>query len=155
MKKTVFIVGGVLALGAIAYLFLKNKKKQQAILGGANLATSSPTTGTPTTGVGASPTNAQTPPPLSTGGIVTSTTKAPTIEEQIKLDRANDIAETIKKYYGLSATRQLSISMWKPISTFSIEPINPYPAMISKLKDELLKLGYEYKGTRDGVLVKL
>jgi hypothetical protein len=36
-----------------------------------------------------------------------------------------------------------------------MKPSNPYPIMIKKLKDDLLKLGYEYKGDKDGVLVKL
>jgi hypothetical protein len=156
MKKTVFIVGGVLALGAIAYLFLKNKKKQEAILGGAGSATSSPTTGTPTTGFGASPINSEIPP-LSTGGIVTPTTKAPTIQGQEDLDKANDIVVKIKDYYKKSASAQIRVSMFQP-STFNpiwTKPLNPYPVLISKLKDELLKLGYEYKGEKDGVLVKL
>jgi hypothetical protein len=38
-----------------------------------------------------------------------------------------------------------------PISSNS----NPYPFLIKKLQDELKKLGYEYKGQIDGVLVKI
>jgi hypothetical protein len=156
MKNTVFILAGVLAVGGVAYLYFTNKKKQTALLSGgtSGVASTSPTTTTLSGGVGSSAINTEIAP-LPTNTVITPTTVAPNPEEQIKLDRANDIAQTIKKYYGLSATRELSISAWKPTSTFSIKPTNPYPAMISKLKDELLKLGYEYKGTRDGVLVKL
>jgi hypothetical protein len=159
-KKVLIIGGGVVVLGAIGYLYFTNKKKQEALLSGgtsgAGSTSATPTTGTSTTGVGASPINSEIPP-LSTGGIVTSTTKAPTIEEQIKLDKANDIVVKIKDYYKKSASAQIRVSMFQP-STFNpiwTKPSNPYPVLISKLKDELLKLGYEYKGEKDGVLVKL
>jgi hypothetical protein len=45
--------------------------------------------------------------------------------------------------------------MFQPSISSFIKPSNPYPIMIKKLKDDLLKLGYEYKGDKDGVLVKL
>lgn len=155
MKNTVFILAGVLAVGGVAYLYFTNKKKQTALLSGGTtgLGATSPAT-TLSGGVGSSAVNTEIAP-LPTNTIITSTTKAPTAEEQVKLDTANDIAETIRKYYGLSATRELQIRMWKPTSISRIKPTNPYPTMINKLKDQLLKLGYEYKGTRDGVLVKL
>jgi hypothetical protein len=157
-KKVLIIGGGVVVLGAIGYLYFTNKKKQDALLSsgtsGAGSTSATPTTGTPTTGVGASPINSEIPP-LSTGGIVTPTTKAPTVEEQEKLDKANDIVVKIKQFEKMSAIKQSQINFWKP-STFSrIKPINTYPSAINKLKDDLLKLGYEYKGTTDGVLVKL
>ena len=72
----------------------------------------------------------------------------------MKLDTAKDLAEKIKKYYQLSASKELKIRMWQP-SSFSPKPTNSFPALISKLKDDLLKLGYEYKGEKDGILVKL
>jgi hypothetical protein len=157
MKKTVFIVGGVLALGAIAYLFLKNKKKQEAILGGAGSATSSPTTASggttsgTTSGATSSPTNAQTPPPLSTGGIVTSTTVALTAQEQQALDRARTIESEIKNHYKNIQRQTLQVtSLWTIRSRTSY--LN---SLISNLKKELLNLGYEYKGGIDGFLVKL
>jgi hypothetical protein len=158
MKKTVFILAGVLAVGGVAYLYFTNKKKQTALLSGGTIgvAPTSPTTTTSSAGVGSSAINTEIAP-LPTSTIITSTTKASTAEEQIKLDKANDIAETIKKYYGLSATAEVRIKMFKP-STFNPlfnKPSNPYPKMISKLKDDLLKLGYEYKGEKDGFLVKL
>jgi hypothetical protein len=159
MKKTVFILAGVLAVGGVAYLYFTNKKKQTALLSGgtsgAGSTSATPTTTTSSAGVGSSAINTEIAP-LPTSTIITSTTKAPTIEEQIKLDKANDIAETIKKYYGLSANAE-RLRMFKPPTFNQIwsKPSNPYPAMISKLKDDLLKLGYEYKGEKDGVLVKL
>jgi hypothetical protein len=156
-KKVLIIGGGVVVLGAIGYLYFTNKKKQTALLSGGTIgvAPTSPTTTTSSAGVGSSAINTEIAP-LPTSTIITSTTKASTAEEQIKLDKANDIAETIKKYYGLSANAE-RLRMFKP-STFNqiwSKPSNPYPAMISKLKDDLLKLGYEYKGEKDGVLVKL
>ena len=161
MNKKVLIIGGsVVVLGAIGYLYFTNKKKQDALLSGgtfgAGSTSATPTTGTPTTGVGASPINSEIPP-LSTGGIVTSATKAPTIQGQEDLDKANDIVVKIKDYYKKSASAQIRVSMFQP-STFNpiwTKPSNPYPVLINKLKDDLLKLGYEYKGTTDGVLVKL
>lgn len=158
MKKGIFIVAGVLAVGGLAYLYFANKKKQASLLAGgtfgAGSTSATPTTSTSTTGVGASPINSEIPP-LSTGGIVTTTTVAPTPQGQEDLQKAKDLAEKIKKYYQLSATRELVIARWRP-STFSrTKPTNSYPALISKLKDDLLKLGYEYKGEKDGILVKL
>lgn len=159
-KKVLIIGGGVVVLGAIGYLYFTNKKKQDALLSGgtsgAGSTSATPTTGTPTTGVGASPINNEIPP-LSTGGIVTSATKAPTIQGQEDLDKANDIVVKIKDYYQKSASKDIQIQMFRP-STFNpiwTKPSNPYPTMISKLKSDLLKLGYEYKGGKDGVLVKL
>ena len=159
-KKVLIIGGGVVVLGAIGYLYFTNKKKQDALLSGgtsgAGSTSGTPTTGTPTTGVGASPINSEIPP-LSTGGIVTSATKAPTIQGQEDLDKANDIVIKIKYYYKKSSFQQARVNSYKPSSmSFSFKkPSIPYPIMIKKLKDDLLKLGYEYKGEKDGVLVKL
>jgi hypothetical protein len=154
-KKVLIIGGGIVVIGAGAYLYFMNKSKKEALLSGSATPTTSSAT-TPTTGVGASPINSEIPP-LSTGGIVTPTTKAPTIQEQENLDIANDIVVKIKDYYKKSASAQIRVSMFQP-STFNpiwTKPSNPYPIMIKKLKDDLLKLGYEYKGEKDGVLVKL
>ena len=159
-KKVLIIGGGVVVLGAIGYLYFTNKKKQDALLSGgtsgAGSTSATPTTVTPTTGVGASPINSEIPP-LSTGGIVTPTTKAPTIQEQENLDVANDIVVKIKKYEKMSAIRQSQVDSFRPSSMKPIwmKPTNTYPSAINKLKDDLLKLGYEYKGTINGVLVKL
>lgn len=151
MKKGLIIGGGVLLLGGIAYLYFTNKKKQEELLSGATTPT------TPTATSGSTSTIDSQIPPLSTGGIVTPSTKATTVEEQEKLDKANDIVVKIKDSYKKSVLAQVRVSMFQP-STFNpiwTKPSNPYPAMIKKLKDDLLKLGYEYKGDKDGVLVKL
>lgn len=159
-KKVLIIGGGVVVLGAIGYLYFTNKKKQDALLSGgtsgAGSTSATPTTGTPTTGVGASPINSEIPP-LSTGGIVTSATKAPTIQGQEDLDKANDIVVKIKQFEKMSAIKEAKIARWKPLQGMGDfgKPTNTYPIAIKKLKDDLLKLGYEYKGTIDGVLVKL
>jgi hypothetical protein len=152
-KKVLIIGGGVVVLGAIGYLYFTNKKKQEEILSGGATATTSATTTTTTSSI-TSAIDSQIPP-LSTGGIVTPTTKAPTIQEQENLDIANDIVVTIKKYEKLSSTFG-QMDRFFP-SSFSLNKTltNPYPFKINKLKDDLLKLGYEYKGTTDGVLVKL
>lgn len=162
MNKKVLIIGGsIVVIGVGAYLYFMNKSKKEALLSGSATPTTSgattPTTsGATTTGSITSAIDSQIPP-LSTGGIVTPTTKAPTIQSQEDLDKANDIVVKIKDYYKKSASAQIRVSMFQP-STFNpiwTQPSNPYPIMIKKLKDDLLKLGYEYKGGKDGVLVKL
>ena len=155
MKKAVLIGGGVLLVGGLAYLYFTNKKKTDALLSGGATPSSEPSaSNTPS---GTTSTIDSEIPPLSTGGIVTSTIKGATIQDQQTLDKANDIVEKIKQYEKSSKTKEMIISMWKPSFSKPLwtKPTNPYPAMISKLKDDLLKLGYEYKGTTDGVLVKL
>jgi hypothetical protein len=154
-KKVLIIGGGVVVLGAIGYLYFTNKKKQDALLSGGTSGAGS-TSATPTTGVGASPINSEIPP-LSTGGIVTPTTKAPTIQGQEDLDKANDIVVKIKQFQKMSVIKEGQIARWNPTSGLGNfgKPINTYPSAINKLKDDLLKLGYEYKGGIDGVLVKL
>jgi hypothetical protein len=157
-KKVLIIGGGILVIGVGAYLYFTKKDKKEALSSGSATPSTSgattPTTSSTTTSSITSPINSEIPP-LSTGGIVTPTTKAPTIQEQENLDIANDIVVKIKQFEKMSAIKQSQINFWKP-STFSrIKPINTYPSAINKLKDDLLKLGYEYKGTTDGVLVKL
>lgn len=151
MKKGVFIVAGVLAVGGLAYLYFANKKKQTSLLAGGTSGASS-TSGTATTGVGASSVNTEIPP-LSTGGISPITN----VESQQNLDKANDIAKKIREYYKLSASKDMLIKITNKSSFLKsfAKNSNPYPSMIKKLKDDLLKLGYEFKGEKDGVLVKL
>ena len=151
-KKVLIIGGGILVIGVGAYLYFKKKDKKEALSSGSVTPTTSATT---TSGI-TSAIDSQIPP-LSTGGIVTPTTKAPTIQGQEDLDKANDIVVKLKDYYKKSASAQIRVSMFQP-STFNpiwMKPSNPYPFKINKLKDDLLKLGYEYKGGIDGVLVKL
>jgi hypothetical protein len=154
-KKVLIIGGGIVVIGAGAYLYFMNKSKKEALLSGSATPTTSSAT-TPTTSGSTSAIDSEIPP-LSTGGIVTPTTKAPTIQGQEDLDKANDIVVKIKDYYQKSSFQQARVNSYKPSSmSFSfMKPSNPYPIMIKKLKDDLLKLGYEYKGDKDGVLVKL
>ena len=159
-KKVLIIGGGIVVIGAGAYLYFMNKSKKEALLSGSATPTTSgattPTTSATTTSSITSAIDSQIPP-LSTGGIVTPTTKAPTIQEQENLDIANDIVVKIKDYYKKSVFKQSQIDFWRPTSGLGNfgKPINTYPSAINKLKDDLLKLGYEYKGGKDGVLVKL
>ncbi len=126
MKKGVFIVAGVLAVGGLAYLYFANKKKQTSLLAGGTSGASS-TSGTATTGVGASSVNTEIPP-LSTGGISPITN----VESQQNLDKAKDIVAKINKSNSLS---------------FSIRNIQ-----VKSLNKKLKELGYKYS---NGILSKL
>lgn len=126
MKKGVFIVAGVLAVGGLAYLYFTNKKKQTSLLAGGTSGASS-TSGTATTGVGASSVNTEIPP-LSTGGISPITN----VESQQNLDKAKDIVAKINKSNSLP---------------FSIRNIQ-----VKSLNKKLKELGYKYS---NGILSKL
>lgn len=155
MKKGVFILAGVLAIGGVAYLYFSNKKKQEAILGGTKTSEA--------TNLSSNPSSAELNSidkeitPIKSGSIVTSETKETTIQAQENLDKANDIADKIREKYKLSAIYQAKVNPYKPSSMiFSfVKPINRHQSQISNLKDDLLKLGYEFKGEKDGVLVKI
>jgi hypothetical protein len=155
-KKVLIIGGGILVIGVGAYLYFTKKDKKEALSSGSATPTTSGAT-TPTTTSGSTSAIDSEIPPLSTGGIVTPTTKAPTIQGQEDLDKANDIVVKIKDSYKKSASAQMKVDSFR-VDTFNpiwMKPSNPYPFRINKLKDDLLKLGYEYKGGIDGVLVKL
>jgi hypothetical protein len=155
MKNVLFIGGGLAVVGGLAYLYLKNKKKQEAILtGGTSTTQPSATTPIVTTPTGA--TSSATDGGLTGGSmIVTSKTTASNSEEQAKLDTAKDIEAKINNYYKASASQQ-RLNLMKPKGIFAISSnSNPYPFLIKKLKDDLKTLGYEYKGQIDGVLVKI
>ena len=157
MKKVLLIGSGLAVVGGLAYLYLKNKKKEEAILTGGTSATQ-PIATTPiaTTPTGA--TSSATDGGLTGGSVVvTSKTTASNSEEQAKLDTAKDIEAKIKKYYILSASQQ-RLNLMKPQGIFA-SPIssnfNANTFLIKKLKDDLKTLGYEYKGQIDGFLVKI
>jgi hypothetical protein len=154
MKNVLFIGGGLALVGVGAYLYLKNKKKQEAILGGTTATQPSASTPIVTTPTGA--TSSATDGGLTGGSmIVTSKTTASNSEEQAKLDTAKDIEAKINNYYKASASQQ-RMNLMKPKGIFAISSnSNPYPFLIKKLKDDLKVLGYEYKGQIDGVLVKI
>ena len=155
MKQVLLIGGGLAVVGGLAYLYLKNKKKEEALLTGGTSATQpSATTPIVTTPTGA--TSSATDGGLTGGSmIVTSKTTASSSEEQAKLDTAKDIEAKINNYYKASASQQ-RLNLMKPKGIFAISSnSNPYPFLIKKLKDDLKILGYEYKGQIDGVLVKI
>lgn len=127
MKKGVFIVAGVLAVGGLAYLYFANKKKQTSLLAGGTSGASS-TSGTATTGVGASSVNTEIPP-LSTGGISPITN----VESQQNLDKAKDIVAKINK-------------------SNSIGLLSIRKAQVKSLNKKLKELGYKYS---EGILSKL
>ena len=126
MKKGVFIVAGILAVGGLAYLYFANKKKKEAVLSSRTSGASS-TSGTATTGVGASSVNTEIPP-LSTGGISPITN----VESQQNLDKAKDIVAKINKSNRL--------------------PMYIRNAQVKSLNKKLKELGYKYS---NGILSKL
>jgi hypothetical protein len=149
MKKEIIIGGVVVAVGAVAYfLYTKQKKKEEGLVIGGQLA--SPTTEPITT------VNPQTPP-IPTGGVVSPSTTIINIEEQKKLDQARDIFEKIKQLIPLENKRIKDILNFRPNAVLwnREPPTNPYTPQLSKLKDDLLQLGYEVKGTTNPILVKL
>ena len=171
MKKVLFIGGGLAVVGGLAYLYLKNKKKEEAILTGGTSATQPIATTQTGTTSGASDGGLT---PLPKGSTITPTTidgvttsvistpsnTAPTVKNQMELDA---ILDSIKNNMELSRKKQLSIAMWKPSNAYRSsggliggKPSNPYPKIIEKLKNDLLKLGYEVKEGSGGLfLVKI
>ena len=174
MKKVLLIAGGLAVVGGLAYLYLKNKKKQEAILGGALATQPSSTTPSVTTPTGAtSGASDGGIAPLPKGSTITPTTvdgvttsvittpnSAPTVQNQMELDA---ILDNIKRNMELSRKKQISIAMWKPSNAYRSsggaiggKPSNPYPNIIEKLKNDLLRLGYEVKEGSGGLfLVKI
>jgi hypothetical protein len=138
MKKVLLIGGGLAVVGGLAYLYLKNKKKEEAILTGGTSATQPSVT--PTTGVGASSINSEIPP-LSTGGIIPSNT-TPSIKNQMEIDA---ILDSLNKNLGI--TRSFSQSkIAKSKATRQME----------LLKNDLSRFGYGVKeGTGGLFLVKI
>ena len=164
MKKALIIGGSLVVAGGLVYLFLRNNKKTDELLSGGTLdvpqtVSGQTTAGIANQGIGSSPINVEIPP-LSTGVIITSSVVAPNNEGQINLVKAREIELKIKDYYNKSRSRQIAISSWTSSSFLGMpkgaKPTNPYPAIIEKLKNDLLKLGYEYKeGSGGAFLVKI
>ena len=168
MKKVLLIGGGLAVVGGLAYLYLKNKKKEEAILTGGTSATQpSATTQTGATsgasdgGIAPLP-KGSTITPTTVDGVTTSVITTPnsalTVKNQMELDA---ILDSIKKNMELSRKKQISIGLWKPSNAYrssgiGAKPSNPYPKIIEKLKNDLLKLGYEVKEGSGGIfLVKI
>lgn len=150
MKKIVLVSLGVVAVGGIAYLIFMSKKKK---------VTPAPTGSVPLNEVVPSGSPDTQIPTLSTGGIVAPKTTVLSIEEELKFNKANDIVDKIKRLYLISSTKTTStLGSSSNIFAKSIfkDTLTDSPSLaISRYKDQLLKLGYEYKGGKNGVLVKL
>ena len=151
-KKLLIIGGGIVVIGAGAYFYFMNKKKKDASMVGSQTATN----GTIST---SSSQNDSIIPSLSTGGIISSNT-TPSIKNQEELDR---IMDAIKNNIKLGKLRGFKIATWKPSNAYIVsggaigaKPSNPYPAIIERLKNDLFRLGYEYREGSDGLfLVKI
>jgi hypothetical protein len=163
-KKLLIIGGGIVVIGAGAYFYFMNKKKKDA----SAVDTQTPTSGTSSaigdrttenvvkgTIVVPSKDGGLTPPVITTPSNTT-----PSIENQEELDR---IMDAIKNNIKLGKLRAFKIAIWKPSNSFiasggaiGAKPSNPYPAIIERLKNDLFRLGYEYREGSDGAfLVKI
>jgi hypothetical protein len=172
MKNVLLIGGGLAVVGGLAYLYLKNKKKEEAILTGGTSATQ-PSSTTPSVTTPTGTTSSATDggiAPLPKGSTITPTTvdgvttsvittpnSAPTVQNQMELDA---ILDNIKRNMELSRKKQMSIAMWKPSNAYrssggriGAKPSNPYPNIIEKLKNDLSKLGYEVKEGSGGLFL--
>jgi hypothetical protein len=134
MKKTVLIVGALALVGVGAYMFLQNKKKEEAILGGGSSATPSGTTPSGTTPSGTTPSgttpSGTTTTPTGTsvandGGLAPITVSGVAYgESDIDLQKAKEIVR-----------KMLKGKEWDKIKESTLKSIN--------LK--LSKLGYVYQ----------
>jgi hypothetical protein len=157
MKKVLLIGGGLAVVGGLAYLYLKNKKKEEAILTGGTSATQ-PIATTPTgTTSGASDggiaplPKGSTITPTTVDGVTTSVITTPnsplTVKNQMELDA---ILDSIKK--NMEKNRKMSFSK----SEFAKSEATKATIQIALLKNDLFRLGYEVKeGSRGLFLVKI
>lgn len=125
-KKILIIGGGVLLLGGIAYLYFKNKKKQDDLLAngvsGAGSTTETVTTQTNST----SSANSGVLNPLSVLDVVYT-------EQDVNLDKAKEIVKQILKPHSNTHLKRI---------------------IKNKLTQQLKDLGYVYNEST-GVLTKL
>ena len=154
MKKVLLIGGGLAVVGGLAYLYLKNKKKEEAILTGGTSATQ-PIATTPTgTTSGASDggiaplPKGSTITPTTVDGVTTSVITTPnsalTVKNQMELDA---ILDSIKK------NREIVNAISLRIGKVARENAKK---QIALLKNDLLRLGYEVKEGSGGLfLVKI
>jgi hypothetical protein len=157
MKKVLLIGGGLAVVGVGAYLYLKNKKKEEGILNGGTSATqpsaSTPSTTTPTGATSGASDGGITPLPKGstitpttidgvTTSVITTPNSALTVKNQMELDA---ILDSIKN--NVAITRSFRKSKWdKSNATRQIE----------LLKNDLSRFGYEVKeGSGGFFLVKI
>ena len=124
MKQSVLIVGALALVGVGAYLFLQNKKKEEAILGGGSGTSPSGTTPstTTTTPSGTTPTGTSV---ANDGGLAPMTVSGVAYgESDIDLQKAKEIVR-----------KMLKGKEWDKVKESTLKSIN--------LK--LSKLGYVYQ----------
>ena len=154
MKKALLIGGGLAVVGGLAYLYLKNKKKEEAILTGGTSATQ-PSATTQTTSTSGASDGGITPlpkgstiTPTTIDGVRTSVITTPnsalTVKNQMELDA---ILDSIKK------NREIVNAISLRIGKVARENAKK---QIALLKNDLLRLGYEVKEGSGGLfLVKI
>jgi hypothetical protein len=157
MKNVLLIGGGLAVVGGLAYLYLKNKKKEEAILTGGTSATqpsaSTPSTTTPTGATSGASDGGITPLPKGstitpttidgvTTSVITTPNSALTVKNQMELDA---ILDSIKNNVGI--TRSFSKSKFAKSEA---------TRQITLLKNDLSRFGYEVKeGSGGFFLVKI
>jgi hypothetical protein len=155
MKKVLLIGGGLAVVGGLAYLYLKNKKKEEAILTGGTSATqpiattpTGATSGASDGGIAPLP-KGSTITPTTVDGVTTSvistpSNTAPTVQNQMELDA---ILDNIKK------NREIVNAISLRIGKVAREKAKK---QIELLKNDLSKFGYEVKEGSGGLfLVKI
>ena len=157
MKQVLLIGGGLAVVGGLAYLYLKNKKKEEAILTGGTSATQLSAT-TPTGATSGASDGGITPLPKGstitpttidgvTTSVITTPNSALTVKNQMELDA---ILDSIKK--NMEKNRKMSFSK----SEFAKSEATKATIQIALLKNDLFRLGYEVKeGSRGLFLVKI
>jgi hypothetical protein len=158
MKKVLLIGGGLAVVGGLAYLYLKNKKKEEAILGGASATQPSATTPsvtTPTGAISGASDGGITPLPKGstitpttidgvTTSVITTPNSALTVQNQMELDA---ILDNIKK------NREIVNAISLRIGKVAREKAKKE---IELLKNDLSRFGYEVKEGSGGLfLVKI
>ena len=155
MKQVLLIGGGLAVVGGLAYLYLKNKKKEEAILTGGTSATQPSTTtqngatsGASDGGIAPLPKGSTITPTtvdgVTTSVITTPSNTVPTVQNQMELDA---ILDSIKK------NREIVNAISLRIGKVARENAKK---QIALLKNDLLRLGYEVKEGSGGLfLVKI
>jgi hypothetical protein len=169
MKNVLFIGGGLAVVGGLAYLYLKNKKKQEAILTGGTsttqLSASTPIVTTPTGATSGASDGGITPLPKGstitpttidgvTTSVITTPNSALTVKNQMELDAILDSIK-IEKNNQFRARMTAVANALNSGNTFVAKPIVESEKII-KLKNDLFRLGYEVKEGSGGLfLVKI
>ena len=164
MKQVLLIGGGLAVVGGLAYLYLKNKKKEEAILTGGTSATQPSTTtqngatsGASDGGIAPLP-KGSTITPTTVDGVTTSVITTPnsalTVKNQMELDAILDSIK-IEKDRQFIASMTAFAKALNSGNTFVAKPIVESEKII-KLKNDLFRLGYEVKEGSGGLfLVKI